>query len=204
MGSLERRERERKELRELILEAARELFNSAGVEATTMRAIAERIEYSPTAIYSYFADKEALLHQLCLNDFRSLAQKFAALEKINDPIKRLRRLAQAYADFGIHYPQAYRFLFMTPKPVPPATEASGNPDTDPCAHMYKVVESCMAEGAFKPQLKDANLIAQTIWAGLHGAIALQLGRGERPDPMLLPIEKRIKTMLDVMIDWVAR
>jgi AcrR family transcriptional regulator len=204
MGSLERREREKKELREKILEAARELFNSAGVEATTMRAIAERIEYSPTAIYSHFADKEALLVELCNNDFQFLAEKFAALDKIGDPIKRLRRLGQAYADFGINYPQAYRFMFMTPKPLVPSPPAQmGNPQLDPYAALSQVVQGCISEGAFKPQLKDAQLIAQTLWAGLHGVIALHLCEGQKPHGETVPLEKRIKVMLDILLEWVA-
>jgi AcrR family transcriptional regulator len=205
MGSLERREREKKELREKILEAARELFNSAGVEATTMRAIAERIEYSPTAIYSHFADKEALLQELCLNDFQSLAEKFAALDKIADPIKRLRRLGQAYADFGIAYPESYRFMFMTPKPETRVTEdmGLGNPRTDPYAALLLVVQGCIAANAFKPHLKDAHLIAQTLWGALHGVMALELCKSDQHQEEFVPLEKRVKMMLDVMLEWVA-
>ncbi|HTR04723.1 MAG TPA: helix-turn-helix domain-containing protein, partial [Thermoanaerobaculia bacterium] len=51
MGTAERRERERHELRGRILDAARELFAEQGYEAVTMRNIADRIEYSPTALY---------------------------------------------------------------------------------------------------------------------------------------------------------
>ena len=66
---LERRERERTELRELILEAARDLFVELGYEGVSMRKVAQRINYSPTAIYLHFADKEALFHELCARDF---------------------------------------------------------------------------------------------------------------------------------------
>src|ERR1700751_6037572 len=58
LGTTERRERERQELRSRILDAARELFAEQGYDAVTMRGIAERIEYSPTAIYFHFKDKE--------------------------------------------------------------------------------------------------------------------------------------------------
>ena len=64
MGPKERREREREEIRTSILEAARDLFANEGVEAVTMRRIAEKIEYSPTAIYFHFKDKESLLAEL--------------------------------------------------------------------------------------------------------------------------------------------
>jgi AcrR family transcriptional regulator len=205
MGSLERREREKKELRGKILEAARELFNSAGVEATTMRAIAERIEYSPTAIYSHFADKEALLQELCNNDFQSLAEKFAQLEKVADPLKRLRRLGHAYAEFGIDYPQAYRFMFMTPKPDTPVAHemGHGDPRIDPYAALLQVVQACIAGGAFKPHLKDAHLVAQTMWGALHGVMALELCKTDEHKSDFVPLEKRVKVMLDIMLDWVA-
>jgi AcrR family transcriptional regulator len=203
MGSLERREREKKELREKILEAARELFTSDGVEATTMRRIAERIEYSPTAIYSHFADKEALLHELCLNDFQSLAAKFTALEKLSDPLKRLRRLGQAYADFAVAYPQAYRFMFMTRRPANTDAEQMGNPLTDPYAYVLELVEGCIAAGAFKPHVKDAQLVAQTLWAGLHGVVALYLDEDNHPHADWAPFDKRVKVMLDMMMEWFA-
>ena len=73
MGPRERREREREETRTRILDAARELFAAEGYEAVTMRRIAERIEYSATAIYFHFKDKEALVKELCDVDFTSFA-----------------------------------------------------------------------------------------------------------------------------------
>jgi len=72
MGIADRREREKEELRKKILEAARELFVTEGYDKVTMRRIAESIEYSPTIIYHYFQDKEALVESLCREDFGNL------------------------------------------------------------------------------------------------------------------------------------
>ena len=44
-----------------------------------MRKIADAIEYSPTAIYFHFKDKEALIRELCVTDFRSLAAVITAI-----------------------------------------------------------------------------------------------------------------------------
>ncbi len=81
MGTVERREREKQELRTRILDAARELFAELGYEAVTMRKIAERIEYSPTAIYFHFKDKDALMRELCEMDFSTLAQQFRTIAR---------------------------------------------------------------------------------------------------------------------------
>src|SRR6476661_2576088 len=101
MGTQERRERERQELRTKILDAARELFATEGYEAVTMRKIAERIEYSPTAIYLHFKDKESVLREICEVDFLSLAQDLLKIGKIADPVERLRATGMAYAEFAV-------------------------------------------------------------------------------------------------------
>jgi len=116
MGPKERRAREREETRTTILDAARELFAAEGYEAVTMRRIAERIEYSPTAIYFHFKDKEALMGKLCAVDFHTLAMQFTKIAKVADPVERLRRIGHAYAEFAAEYPNHYRLMFMTPHP----------------------------------------------------------------------------------------
>src|SRR5258708_18680595 len=104
MGSLERRSRERADTRQRILDAARDMFVRDGYEATTMRAIADRIEYTPTAIYYHFANKQTLLTELCRADFRSLAGAFQRIGRIDDPIERLEKIGGAYVEFGLRNP----------------------------------------------------------------------------------------------------
>src|SRR5215470_6694465 len=100
MGVKERRAREKSETRDKILDAARELFISEGYEGVTMRRVAEKIEYSPTAIYVHFANKEELFMELCHSDFHQLAQQFVKLSQIPDPIQRLRTVGRVYIEFG--------------------------------------------------------------------------------------------------------
>ena len=98
MGVIERREREKEEVRRKILDAARELFASEGYERVTMRRIADAIEYSPTTIYNHFEDKDDLVHALCEEDFGRLLGAPAAAPPPADPVEsdpparpRLRR-----------------------------------------------------------------------------------------------------------------
>ena len=79
MGITERREREKEEIRNKILDAARDLFAREGYEAVTMRRIAEAIEYSPTTIYIHFEDKDDLVLALCHEDFARLLGALAQL-----------------------------------------------------------------------------------------------------------------------------
>lgn len=99
MGVKERRDREKLATRDLILDAARELFVSEGYEGVSMRKVAEKIEYSPTAIYVHFADKEELFRELCHQDFAHLAQVFQSAALPEDPVERLKVFADTLRAF---------------------------------------------------------------------------------------------------------
>ena len=144
-ASLARRERQKAETRQAILEAARELFVTEGVEATTMRAIAARIGYTPTAIYHHFQDKDALIVELCMADFRALGQALYKIGRIADPIDRLRRMGLAYADFALSNPSQYRFMFMT-QLKHPLLDAHGNPISSPDEDAYEFLLQTVTEG----------------------------------------------------------
>ena len=98
MGVKERRDRVKSETRDKILDAARELFVGEGYEKVTMRRIAEAIEYSPTAIYLHFEDKDDLVLALCHEDFGRLLGVFEKAELPRDPVERIRQLGLAYAE----------------------------------------------------------------------------------------------------------
>lgn len=176
MGTSERRERERQAMRERILDAARELFAERGYEAVTMREIGKRIEYSATALYGHFADKEALVRELCRKDFADFAQRFlAAVVDSPDPSESLCRAGLVYLGFAEQFPQHYRLMFMTPLPeAPPEGEERADPRQNAYVFLRQLVDQLLAGKLLRPELCDADLIAQTIWAIVHGAAALEL------------------------------
>lgn len=178
MGPRERREREREEIRTRILDAARELFASEGVESVTMRRIADRIEYSPTAIYFHFRDKESLLAELCDYDFRNFAHAFTVIAQIPDPVERLRAAGKSYVEFGLNHPSHYRLMFMTPKPPNDKADLSvkGQPEEDAYAFLKAIVGELQAGGHLRDDLEDVDLVAQTIWSMIHGVVSLEIAK----------------------------
>jgi AcrR family transcriptional regulator len=205
LGPKERREREREEVRTRILDAARELFASEGYDAVTMRRIADRIEYSPTAIYFHFRDKEALLKELCATDFLSLAQQFGAISQIGDPLQRMRRAGHAYINFGVEHPNHYRLMFMTPHPpLEDNALEKGNPEEDAYAFLKAIVTDAIEQKKLKPALKDADLVSQTVWAAVHGVISLEIAKRQDPWIDWRPLKKRAIAAIDAVIDGIAR
>lgn len=178
MGSQERRERERGELRHKIVSAARELFAEKGVEAVTMRAVADRIEYTATALYGHFADKNALLHAIVTEDFLLFAKQFHAVESIDDPVLRLRAAAHAYVRFGLGHPNHYRLMFMTPLPEISPGIRRGACAEDAYAFLQKMVADAKACGALLPHLEDPELVCQLYFTALHGVVSMHVAMGE--------------------------
>jgi AcrR family transcriptional regulator len=169
MGTVERREREREEVRRKILDAARDLFASEGYDKVTMRRIAEAIEYSPTTIYNHFEDKDDLVRALCEEDFaRLFAALSPALASAADPLEAIRQLGRAYCAFGLGYPNHYRFMFMTPDKADEPDETS--PGRQSFGLLLQAVSAAMDAGALRRE--DPELVAQVLWSSIHGAVAL--------------------------------
>jgi AcrR family transcriptional regulator len=208
MGVKERREREKSETRDKILDAARELFVTEGFEGVSMRKVAEKIEYSPTAIYVHFADKNELFRELCHQDYARLAEVFQSSVMSTDPIERLKQIGAIYIDFGTRYPNHYKFMFMTPHPGhefdDTDREMHGNPEKDAYAFLKWAVQEAIGAGRLREDMQDAELISQTLWASVHGVISLDIAKGCDPWVDWRPLRKRAELMLDLTLRALAR
>ncbi len=208
MGVKERREREKSETRDKILDAARELFITEGYEGVSMRKVAEKIEYSPTAIYVHFADKEELFRELCHEDYAQLALVFQSSMISTDPVQRLKQIGAIYVDFGIRHPNHYKFMFMTPvpehEPDDVDREIMGNPEVDAYAFLKWAVQQAIDAGSFREEFNDADLISQTLWASVHGVISLQIAKGSDFWVDWRPIKDRAEMMLDITMRGLVR
>jgi AcrR family transcriptional regulator len=176
MGSKERREREKAELRDKILDAARAMFIEEGYAAVTMRSLAKRIEYSPAAIYLHFKDKESLLMELCSTDLGEMTTALAAIADASSPIERLHTVAVGYVRFAQAHPAQYQLVFLVTKPdVAAQLEAAGEPPDRPERASYLVLrrhfEELIKLGLVRRDVADADLLAQTYFSALHGIVA---------------------------------
>ncbi len=205
MGVIERREREKAELRQRIVDTARRLFAELGYDAVGMRAIAEAIEYSPTAIYLHFKDKRALFHEICRQDFGRLAEVTREGTSIVDPVERLRRLGEIYVKFAVAHPNHYRLMFMTPIQHDESDlsdedrKRAGDPTCDGYAALLEAVRYAIAEGAIDRKPAEAQLVAQTLWAGVHGVASLEITMHNDPWIDWSSLSRRRDEMLDVVL-----
>ena len=203
MGVKERRARQKKYLRQEILDAASELFVRDGYENVSMRRIADKIEYSPTTIYIYFKDKAELLDQVCKETFARLVQRLSKiLEQPGDPVERLKRGLTAYIEFGLDNPHQYRATFMMPIPEGFDHEKYhqvDSPGMQAFSFLTRGINECIEAGKMKKTM-NVELAAQTLWAGIHGITSLLITHFTFP---WVGREKVIHSTVDTLVAGLA-
>jgi AcrR family transcriptional regulator len=115
MGIKERHGREREAVRRAILDAARDLFVSEGYQNVSIRKIAERIEYSPAALYGYFSSRDDIFFELAEEGFRLLSCRDAVhLEQLKtlEPLARIRAMFWRWYEFSHEHPQYFALMFV--------------------------------------------------------------------------------------------
>lgn len=176
MGVAERREREREQLRSDIVDAARDLLLEQGLGALSMRAIAERIEYSPATIYLYFRDKEELVRAVVQAGFERLSELMAAeLAKLGETATAAEQYGatgRAYARFGVEHPAYFRVMFELPSSAQVECPGDGRSEWGAFDQVVCLVEQAVARGEI--QTPDAARVAVTGWGLIHGLTTLYL------------------------------
>jgi len=206
--STTRREAERQKVRQLILSAARVLFADQGVSSVTLRAIANSISYTPGAIYKHFESKEQILQTICEEHFMLLANKTTQVMGIADPVERIQSLGLEYIRFAVHHPHHYRLMFMTPLSIEasPALNANrGSPHQDGYALLEWSVEEALRAGRLRDTISATKtLIAQTLWAGVHGVASLEIIMCKDSWFNWEPLSARINLMIAALTESLFR
>ena len=168
-----------------------------------MRAIANRIEYTPTAIYHHFKDKDALIIELCHGDFRTLAREFSQIERIGDPVERLRRIGMAYVEFAMANPHHYQIMFMTRTPAHERSRGK-----EPGGGRVRLSAGDHAGGAgCRPLSRGAGRPARAgadDWSGVHGIVSLQIAKCHDPWVDWRDMRTTAARIIDALIRGILR
>lgn len=177
MGVRDRRARHKQQLRQQILDAARDILVKQGCEALSMRKVAERIEYSPTAIYLHFKDKQSLIVELCEETFARLVKEMESLPREHkDPLVCLRAALERYIRFGLKNPQHYLATFVIPNEIAhdqamrdrlQAPESNG---MRALGLLRQIVADCVR--LKKLRQVDVDVATRALWASAHGITSL--------------------------------
>ncbi|MEZ5288877.1 MAG: TetR/AcrR family transcriptional regulator [Vicinamibacterales bacterium] len=196
MGIAERRARHHRSLKSEILEQARQMFVEEGYERVSMRRLAERIEYSPTTIYLYFKDKNALFEAICEQTFETLVRRLEKHRRRHegDPLAYLRAGLGEYIDFGLKHPEHYLVTFMR-RPPGEAPEDFGGTAGE---RAFGMLRTAVAEAAEAGLLRPVHpeVAAQVLWMSVHGLVSLLVARKGFPfAPRAALIDTQVETLV---------
>lgn len=195
MGIKERQTRERETVRRAILAAARDLFVLKGYPNVSMRKIADRIEYSPAAIYGYFPSKDDIFFALAEEGFELLHRMAMAVPASADPVECLRSRLWAFYQFSRRHPEHFALMFVD-RTVPRIRAHYENFRVlnDMKAAMAALIQQSVENGAF-PGPVEPRAAFRVLAAAVSGAASVALGQRLAPgeDPDLLAHD---------VIDWM--
>jgi AcrR family transcriptional regulator len=195
----ERRERERHEMRASIIDAARRLFVTEGYDRTTLRRIAEEIEYTPGAIYAYFKDKDAILYALHQEGFLELGKRMAAaVVGAANPREALERIGRAYLEFARENPEMYDLMFIAQATSRAMCEHEW-PEGQRAYDMLKGVVQTALDGGWIVG-GEAGPMAFLLWSTAHGMASLAI----RERCLVIAPEDRLQVQDDAYQILVGR
>jgi len=191
-------EQERNQVQRRILDAAHELFDKAGIEAVSMRALGSRVGLTASALYAYFPGKTQLLRALWRDALAGLLSQLVAIsQRESDPMAAIEALLVAYSQFVMENPARFHVMVMLDR-----QELVADPeDRDLRDATYQVLRRRAADAIEQGRLRftDPDLVSQILWTGLHGVLDLITSV---PNFQFAPSSLLIPSMIDTLLTGV--
>ena len=160
------------DFRERLCEAAERLFAERGPDAVTMRQLAAELGVSPMTPYRYFEDKDDILAAVRTNGFNRFAEalevaraKHSGARAVGDAV------GEAYVDFALSNPHAYKLMFDFNQPhvekYPELVTAGMRAQKTMTGYVQDALDEGLMAG-------DPQQIGYMLWASVHGAVILEL------------------------------
>lgn len=180
MSGTAEREAQREDVRERIVEAARDIVSEEGLDALSMRALALRIGHSPGTIYLHFQDKDELLRSVMSEGFKRLGvsvdRELEKVEKDEGSLARYAAMGRGYARFALENTGYFRSMFKMPRVAhldgcPETLHADAAPEES--RHQgVELLERAVEHG--EAEVGDPSRAALVGWGLIHGLTSLYL------------------------------
>ncbi|MFD2352882.1 TetR/AcrR family transcriptional regulator [Nonomuraea ferruginea] len=155
-----------------VAEAARAILETEGVEAVTMRRVADAVGITAMAIYKHYPNREALLAAVADRALRELGAGWGGRD--GDWEARALGLLDDFLDFALGSPHLYRFLITDRR-----ERARRFPDgfRDGASPSFTKIVTLAEEGMRASLLRpdDPLEVAMTVTATAQGLVQLYLG-----------------------------
>ena len=200
-----KQEQRSEETKRKILESAAALFSERGYDAVTMREIARKAGCSHTTIYIYFADKEALLHQLSMPPLLELKQNLSDIfQRTGTPESKFIELCLTWIRFCLTHRNMYTVFF--------GASATRVDEAEPKLAINKLrielfgmltqsLQACLRIGA-----KDERLLSfsRVTFYTMHGIVGTYMHSAETMDQLMDRLAPTFRDAFEALLIGFAR
>lgn len=190
------RERRQARTSQAILDAARHIIQHEGIDALSMRAIAERIDYSPATLYEYYGGKDEIVAAVCEQGHQLLYQAMTRVDSGLPVLDYVMEIGLVYIRFAVDNPDYFQLMFRSGESGNPVAPPQPSADRQPDTYNGQTLEQAMAdnassfslllqgigrgiaEGVYKPKPGLGLLeMAYGCWSLVHGLATLRIAHG---------------------------
>ena len=155
-----------------LLASAADILESEGPDGLSVRRIAAAAGVAPMGVYNHFASKSGIIEALFVQGFERLGRAMSSLEAIEDPFGALTEGGRRYRALALAHPMAYQLMFLRAVPGFEPSDQALEIAAQAFAGLVTAVERAIRAGVIAEG--SPTVMAQIIWASIHGFVALEL------------------------------
>lgn len=159
-----------------LLSAAETVLDRDGIDAVTIRSVAQQAEVSPTSVYNRFGAKDGLIAALATRTLDQLAEAIVVPADL-EPAERFRRACRNYRQFALDHPARYSLIFAVGSPLADQAAAVARHGRT----VFEILVGLVAALNDVAAEEDCLEAAQAVWSAVHGAVTIEhAGIGQTP------------------------
>lgn len=167
------RQRRTDRVRQEILTEAHRMIAEFGADGLSVRALADRVDYSPGALYKYFQNKDDLLDAVRAAGFQQLRDRILAVPTDRNAAGRIVEAGEVYLAFAAEHPEQYFLMFANRASLPEAASSAAGRSA------YDALRSIVDDGIQARELRNEpgfglDEITYGCWATVHGLAMIRL------------------------------
>ena len=187
MGIQERKEREKEQRRQAILDAAESIFFLKGWKVATMDEVAGEAELSKGTLYLYYKNKDELFLAINYRGIKILVDHFEkAISSTGSGLEKVFAIGRAYYRFAQEYPDYYNMLsyfelneleFHEPEDANSLACKCSELGNSALGVVVKAIQAGIEDGSIRADI-DAVRVATILWGQATGIIQLAMHKGK--------------------------
>lgn len=194
----ERQVRKQEEIRNIILEAARDIITHEGMKGLSIRKITNAIEYSPAIIYHYFKDKNEIVETIMEEGYKRILNSLKMVNRNEkQPENEIKEMYFNYIKAALDNQDEYMAIMLNDDPIIKQRTAILKKGISESSMTMRLLCDTLKSGIDQGRFAacDVELTAQIMWTSAFGLIIKLIIEKNIPEQQMNDlIENHFKTL----------